>query len=242
MAVILLSLIACDLIDPYLREVRTPPEEVSFSGNVMDSPLVSDVLFSGAGEGGMVWRFDEVLVEGEPYEVLGEENPSSPGYWGAVLPAGERYQLRIDGGEGYYPAVFQDVAPAASALWFTGAIFGWPVEQAEPWLVDTSAQLGVSLGGGGVAHLWGYIDPDSQETFDPSLLEIVDGEGALAVAAAWDVAEDGSWVLTDAPPAVYFLAFNLAPGDVTLSLGDLSVTYTDVRGGDLITPWSFVVP
>jgi len=238
----LLLLLSCDALDPFLQEVREPVTEVSYAGTVLASTFDFETPFSG---GTMTWLDLDggVLADGE------EPNPTdSPGYWTAVLPPEEEYVLRADGGEGYYPAVVRGRSPGGNGLWFTGALFGWPMALTDPYFTDTAIQIGVTLEpltDGQVAYLWGAVHPDAVETFEGGRMTVIDGDGRETRASALVVEEDGSFSLTDTPPADYFLAFNLAPGDITVlydgAAGTVETLYPDVQGGDIVTPWFYYV-
>ena len=242
---ILLLLMSCEALESFeflLYEVRQPVTEVSYAGSVLASTFDFETPFTG---GTMTW----LDMDGAELAVGEEPDPTNnPGYWTAVLPPETEFVLRVDGGEGYYPAVARGLSPAGNGLWFTGALFGWPAELTDPYFVDTALQLGVTLEplvDGQVAYLWGAVHPDSIDVFEGGRLTVIDGDGEEAPVSAWIVDESGVFVPTDVPPADYFLAYNLAPGDVTVLYdGDddtIETLYPDVQGGDVVTPWFYYV-
>lgn len=256
----LIALTGCEALEPFLWEVRQPATEVSFAGSVLASAFDFEAPFSG---GTMEWTAPDgqpftdedgrelVDAEGQPLGLGVEVDPDgSPGYWSVVLPAGAPYVLRADGdgdGDGYYPALYSGVSPDGNGLWFTGALFGWPAELTDPYLEDTAAQIGLSLSplsGGGVSHLWGSVHPDVVDTLEPGRLALIDGSGAAVDVVGWRIESDGSWSLAAEPPLDYFMAYNLTPGEITLTYdgrdGLVETTWADVRGGEVITPWYYL--
>lgn len=246
----LLLLPACELVEPFLYEVRTDPEEVSLSGYLYNGPYpdAEDPVITGSEAA--VTALDPadgvtVIAEGEePYP------DTYPGYWSLTFAPEQEFLLRIEGGPEHYPALWAGRAPPGNGLFPSTAevgaqqragVFGWPMELVDGLFAEIAASEGVDLqdlAEGEICHLWGGpFDPEAVRG-DQLAVEGGDGEPATVFAYTLD-ADSGALVRTTAGPVYYFFAFNLAPGEVWVELdGEASTAYI-AEGGDLISPWFF---
>ncbi len=234
--------LACAL----LEEQRVDPVEVNWAGVVL-----ADLPSEGATEeltDGNVEFLDE---DGEPL-VLSDGSaatatqpwPDSPGWWQVRVPVDVEVTVRVAGAEDADPAlatmVWRGRTPTGRAYWMQGALFTRELGWLDDFLASVSATLPgtevVPLADGAVAHLWGEpLDPEAWAGAD---IAVVDGEGAEATVLRYAVEDDGT--LVEATDRVdLFLAVNLAPGPVTLSVtaadGRAFSTTWPARGGDLLS-------
>ncbi|MCB9744944.1 MAG: hypothetical protein H6741_29180 [Alphaproteobacteria bacterium] len=250
---LLLTLLACELVEPFLHEVREAPTEVSITGYLYNGPFpdADDIVITG--EEAVVRALDpedgvSLLFEGQ--ELYPE---TYPGYWGLVLEPEQPYLLRIDGGPGHYPALWSGVAPPGDGLFPSEAavgdslrtgIFGWPQDFVDAFFAQLAESEGVEiqdLALGEVCHLWG--GPADPEAVRGDRITVEGGDGQPATVFAYTVDEEtGGLVRTSDGPVYYFLAFNLAPGEVLVRFdGDAAATTLyPAEGGDLIAPWYFL--
>jgi hypothetical protein len=227
---LLFILSACEVLTPYLEEVREPPTEVLYGGSVLQgAPISENVLL----ETGAVTFFDlsgEVLAEAEqPY-------PSNLGYWRASLPVSKAYALRIEA-EDSYPSVWRATTPDQTGLWFTGALFSWPYAQVDPFFESLSESLSLEIADlktEDVVHLWGQVLNPEVATIGDWLVRDADGKRPEVYGFA--IQEDGALVQTEVAPIHYFFAFNLSPGNIEVA----GVNYI-AEAGDLITAWWYEV-
>jgi len=218
-----------------------PPEEVLYTGSVTQGPPGGEVTYFE--EGTLVFvdpASGDLLVDGvQPYS-------ANPGIWQATLPSRVDYELRIEGPDSY-PAVWRGRSPRRIGWWYTGAIFSWPVEVWDAVVADLEAQGSGPFGDlseGDRVHLWGSpVDSDLNVLpLGPDRVSIVDGEGNLAEVLLVAAAEvpDGE------PVPTFFLAFDLAPGDITVTVsgesGEVVETVYRTVGGEIVSAWWFEVP
>ena len=227
---LLLTLSACDVLTPYLEEVRETPTEVLYGGSVVQGAPVGENLLLEAGS---VTFFDlsgEVLAEAEqPYA-------SNLGYWRAKVPVSTPYILRIEA-EDSYPSIWRDTTPGQAGLWFTGALFSWPHAQVDPFFESLSENLSIEIADlktEDVVHLWGQVLNPEAATISDWLVR--DSDGKRPEVYGFAIQEDGSMVQTEEAPIDYFFAFNLTPGDIEVA----GVNYS-AEAGDLISAWWFEV-
>lgn len=245
----------CAQIEGLLFDVREEPTEVSLSGYIYRGPFpdAEDPVISG--EGASLEFLDE---EGELLASAEEIYPETyPGYWQAILPPDAPFSLRIDGGGDCYPALWLGRSPPRDGLFPADApagsgtragVFGWPTALVDPFFESVAVAEGVTvepLDDGQLAHLWGGpLDPDAIRG-DRIYVQDGDGDEATVFAYAIDDAT-GSLVRTAAAPVHYFLAFNLAPGDITVSFeddaGQVAVSTYTAAGGEIVAPWFFRGP
>jgi hypothetical protein len=227
---LLFVLSACELLTPYLEEVREEPTEVYYGGNVVQGAPngENDLLESGLLA---FWDLQgDLLAEAEqPYA-------ASPGYWRAQLPISEPFLLRIEA-EDSYPALWRFLSPAQTGLWFTGALFSWPHAQVDPFFEALGETLDVEIADlktKEVVHLWGQVQNPEDASLGDWLVR--DGEGKRPIVYAFEITEDGTLVETEQAPIHYFFAFNLSPGDIEVA----GVNYA-AQPGDLISAWWYEV-
>ena len=227
---LLLSLIGCDLVQPYLEEVREETTEVSYGGWISEGPMGSNTpMFS---EGSVLFHSesDELLAEGQ------QPFADSPGYWRVTLPPATPFHLRIEA-EGSYPAVWKGRSPNESGIWLSGALFSWPHEVVDPFFEALEESLDITIGdlkSEEVVHLWGQVL--NRDDADSSDWPIRDGEGKRVEPYTFRQLEDGSLVLEEEAPIDYVFAFDLAPGTIEVA----GVEYK-TQAGDLLAPWWFEV-
>ena len=225
-----LSLFGCELLQPYLEEVREETTEVAYGGWISAGPVGSDteMLVDGTVE---FWGVDgELLSEAE------QPFADSPGYWRVVLPPDTPFNLRIESEEAY-PAVWRGRSPNESGIWLTGALFSWPHSAVDPFFEALEESLAIEVADlktEDVVHVWGQVT--NREDADASDWPIRDGEGRRVEPYTFRQQEDGSLVLVEEAPVDYVFAFNLAPGAVEVA----GVIY-DSQAGDLLAPWWFEV-
>ncbi|HJN75229.1 MAG TPA: hypothetical protein QGF58_14975 [Myxococcota bacterium] len=220
-------LLACYVVTP------EPSSEVTVQGWVYDSPL--------AGEGevistGSVTYLDNNLVELTEAE---QPFPSYPGYWRATIPADEEYNLVIDGGEGYHPAIWRGRAPTGDAQSFP--VFGFRSEQVDTFFEDLEAVTGVDVhvGTEDLVHVWG--SPNDPESVSGDEIGVYANGGAGGVLA-FAVNDEGVLEQTVDSPVHYFFAFNLEPGEIVVAFDQDGVVTEEAYatvGGDIVAPWYF---
>jgi hypothetical protein len=227
---LLFALSACDLLTPYLEEVREDPTEVYYGGSVLQGAPTGENSLLEIGSL-TFWDEDgELMAEGEqPYT-------SSPGYWRALLPVNTPYGLRIESDESY-PALWRATTPSQTGLWFTGALFSWPHAQIDPFFEALGESLDIEIADlktEDVVHLWGQVsNPEDAELSD---WLVRDANGKRPTIYAFEIAEDGVLIQTEQAPIHYFFAFNLSPGDIEVA----GVNYA-AQAGDLISAWWYEV-
>jgi hypothetical protein len=212
---------------------------VSWYGSILDGPYTGDNQVLSGGE---VLAYDldgELLAEGTEPEV------DSPGYWRLRVPASTPVAIHL-AAEGMLPAVWRGSTPAAMGYWYTGALFAYDQLLWLPFFEQFEGQQGVSIQplDDGVCWLWGA--PAEPEAWASAEIEILDGEGEAATVLAYQLNEDGVLEPSTAQAVTYFLAFNLAPGDITVQ-----VEAADGRGfdetwpcwpGEVVSAWFLELP
>lgn len=251
---LLLPLLACATVEGYFHEVREDPETVALSGylyrtispDTEDPVVVGDALVEfTALDGGLLSAGEELYPN------------RYPGYWGADLPPNTEYELRVDQGEGSYPALWRGRSPVGDGFWpGSGAlleedqragVFGWQKDQVDGFFASVAEAEGVTiqaLDDGQVVHVWG--GPNSPDLVRGDGFQVIggDGESAQVYTYGFD-AISGELARTAGSPVHYILAFNLAPGEVVVAYEDdqgrAETTY-NALGGDLLAPWFFEGP
>lgn len=207
--------------------------DVTIQGWIYDSPLAAegDVVSTGT-----VTFLDQALVETARAE---QPFPDFPGYWRATLPPGDDYTVVIDGGEGYYPAIWKGRAPTGDGLLFP--MHGWRADQVDPFFesLEEGVGLDIHIGTEALVHVWGAtLDRDSVHAGDISVLSNGGAGGVLEF-----VVEDGALAEAEpGGPVDYFFAFNLEPGEITVVLdqdGVITEEFYGAQGGDIVAPWYF---
>ncbi len=207
---------------------------VNWYGSIIDGPYTGE---NGVLSGGDVLVDDldgERLAEGtEPYS-------DTPGYWKLQVPPGEPVAIHL-AGEEQLPAVWRGTTPTSTGYWYTGALFSYHEETWLPFFEDLEGQQGVSIEPLGEDSCWLWGAPYDPDAWAGAEIELLDGEGEPAVVLAYTLTEDDLLVLTSDEPVYYFFAFNMAPGDVTLSVQaadgrSLEETWP-AWGGEVVSAW-----
>jgi len=205
------------------------PTEVSVQGWISQSPLAAEDEVMATGE---VTYFDLNLIE-----LTAAEQPfqNYPGYWRATLPADEEYNLVVDGGDGYYPALYRGRAPTGDALSFP--IFGFNAAQIDPFFESLEEVIGVDIhiGTEDLVHVWGTVDPDYAVA--GSEIAVYSNDAAVGVFPFF-INDDGVLEQSVDDDADYFFAFNLAPGRVTVAFeedGVVTEERYDCLGGEIVS-------
>ncbi len=224
----------CEDVEPGL------PTEVLYTGAVTQGPSGPDVPLMEEG----VLTFEDPQ-SGETIALGEQPYASSLGVWRAVLEPGIDFQLRVES-EGAYPALWRGRAPEQDGLWYTGALFSWPEEVWGGFIEQLAGleEAPLDLRTEDVVHLWGVpVDKDlATQALGPDRVVVIDGEGVEAdvVLVGAGEAEEGQ----DAP--TYFMAFNLAPGEIVVQVtgesGDVAETTYRARAGEVVSAWWFEVP
>ena len=233
-----LALAGCDLVQPYLEEVREDPTVVSYQGWISQGPIGAEYTMLSDGT---VFFYDEwgQIIYDEEGEEMGEaEQPHDerPGYWEVALPPDFPFQLRIEAPDSY-PAVWKGRSPSQSGIWLSGALFSWPHATVDPFFEAISESLDIEIGdlkSEEVVHLWGQVL--NREDADGSDWPIRDGDGRRVDTYTFRRLDDGSLVLEDEAPIDYVFAFDLTPGTIEVA----GVVY-ETQAGDLVAPWWFEV-
>jgi hypothetical protein len=233
----ILPLCACG---SWIYEEPTDAATVSWYGTILDGPYTGD---NGVLTGGEVLVYDldqELIAEGSEPSV-----DDSPGYWKLVVPPSTPVALHL-AGEGMMPTVWRGTTPAALGYWYTGALFAYDIELWQPFFEQFEGQSGVAIAplGSEVCWLWGSPwDPDAWAGAD---IAITDGDGESAVVLAYNLSDEGVLVPALNQPVHYFLAFNLAPGDVTLEVsaadGRSVVETWPAWPGEVVSAWYLALP
>lgn len=211
-----------------------PATEISWGGYIFADAYVSDALLvSGSVEvldpGGECLIVDGACALGAPSE-------STEGYWNLTVPPTTDVAVRVSG-DGLAPAVWRSSTPSRTAQWLSGGIFGRDLLALDAFAEGLGLPGGppVSLSAGEVAWMWGApLDPTAWAGAD---IQIFDGDGEPAAVYAFEVTPDGAYSPTRDGPVSLFVAFDLAPGAVTLDVqaadGRSFQETWPLRGGDL---------
>jgi hypothetical protein len=222
-----------------LEEPAVEGGMVSWYGSILDGPYTGD---NGVLSGGEVLAYDldgELLAQGT------EPEADSPGYWKLRVPATTPVAIHL-AAEGMLPAVWRGTTPGAMGYWYTGALFAFGEEIWLPFFEQFEGQGGVSIEplDHGVCWLWGA--PAEPEAWAAADIEILDGEGQPVTVLAYQLNDEGALEPSTTHAVTYFLAFNLAPGDITVS-----VQAADGRGfdetwpcwpGEVVSAWFLELP
>ncbi|MCB9762880.1 MAG: hypothetical protein H6739_23975 [Alphaproteobacteria bacterium] len=249
-------LAGCEVIGPFLYEVRAPTDEVTLSGYIYNGPFPSEDAPTITGKDASITAYD--ADDGETVLAAGEEiyPDTYPGYWQLTLPPETPYLMRIDGGADAWPALWAGESPPGDGL-FPGTaalgdgvragVFGWPRDVTDDTFAAIAEQERVDLfdlADGAVVHLWG--GPAVPEDIRGDRIYVEDGAGRPATVYAYAVdPESGALVRTNDAPVHHFFAFNLVPGAVLVRFeGDnndaTTLYFTD--GGEIVSPWFFEGP
>ena len=235
----------------YLEEVRVDPSEVTWGGYVYaylsdaeDAAFLTDLTADYPITDPVVELVDlddSLLIEGtQPFT-------DSPGYWRfESAPVGEEIAIRLSG-EGMTSTVWRGQVPGGTATWLTGALYAYESVIYDDYFATLDGFGGLSfpsLTDSDSAMLWG--EPMSPEDWAGATITVTDGSGAEAPVLA--LAYDESGALTEAGSGAVdlFLAPNLTPGTVTLSVqavsGATAETTYPARAGDLLSAVFYALP
>ena len=224
----------------WLEEQRAAPSEVYWSGYVLDGPNPDT---GGLFEEG---SFEVVDLEDAPVATA-EPVDGSPGGWAVYVPVDTDVAIRLSG-ETYASTVWRAHTPTGRAYWYQGALFARKAEDVLAFYDELfDAELVTphpdALREGGPAQLWGTpLDP---EAWAGASIVVQDGDGQPAQILAMTIEEDGSAHESGrTDPIDLFFAFDLAPGDVTLTVtadAGAATEHFPARAGDLLNPTFFAL-
>ncbi len=232
-----LALCACGA---WIIEEGTEGGDVAWYGTILDGPYTGD---NGVFSGGELLAYDleqELLAEGT------EPDPDNPGYWKLKVPPQTPIALHL-AAEGMLPTVWRGSTPGALGYWYTGALFAYDDELWTPFFEQFDGQGGVTIEplGDEICWLWGA--PLEPEAWAGAEIEIVDGSGEPATVLAYAITDDGLLAPAGGADAVtYILAFNLAPGDITVNVqaadGRAFSETWPAWPGEVVSAWYLALP
>ncbi|MEL6347604.1 MAG: hypothetical protein AAFV53_31140 [Myxococcota bacterium] len=228
MAAILWSVMGCQ----YLQELRDDPVTVQWSGNVY-------ALTEAAGELVLLEEGGVTLTETDGAVIEDGYLPfdDSPGFWRFdAAPTDQEVAIRVDGAD-LTPTVWRGRSPTGLAIWLSGVVYAREVSIVDDLLTEFDGLGGVSpelMSAGTAALLWGEpLEPE--DDWANATIEVVDGDGTAATVWRLVVDEDGTIREADAgEPLDLFLAPNLAPGTVTMTIDGAQTDY-NALGGDVLS-------
>ena len=235
---------------------------VTLNGWIYEDPFITEQ--SQTMTGGSVEVLDAI---GEPLAVDGEQLNDGiqpfdgfPGYWRWWAIPNEPYYLRIDGGDGYHPALWGGWGPPDNGF-LQGLMFSFEAEDTDPWFETIAEATGLNVDmSGAVVHLWGHFDEtycstpgDTDPVSDlecPTVRDIeVRGGPEYTVNAVVGFSvdpEEGVLTLDNEGSVRYFYAFGMLPDwpvDLKVTRGEEQVIQTyGPAAGDIIAAWYFQGP
>ncbi len=169
--------------------------------------------------------------------MLAEASTSTEGYWSFVVEKDRPLALRVSGA-GLAPTVWRSDAPGRSAQWQSGALFARDLASLDAFALELDPPGGspTSLATADGAWLWGApLDPAD---WAGATLDLLGGDGQPADLLAYSVDESGALRPRTDGPIDLFLAFDLAPGVVVLTVqtpdGRQMTETWPARAGDLL--------
>ncbi len=235
----LLLCFATSACGSWILEEPTDGSEVNWYGTILDGPYTGE---NGVLSGGEVLVYDldeELVAEGT------EPDADNPGYWKLQVPPSTPVALHL-AGQGMLPTVWRGVTPGDLGYWYTGALFAYEQELWLPFFEQFDGQGAVSIQplGDDVCWLWGSpADPDA---WAGAAIELLDGAGQPAMVLAYHLSDQGELEPATTRSVQYFLAFNLAPGDVTLSVqavdGRAFEETWPAWPGEVVSAWFLELP
>lgn len=230
----------------FLVEQRTPPDEVTWSGSV----------YAEGDTGGLV-AFDagSITVTDTDGQELAEATQSAQGYWEVRVPRDTEVAVRLEGPAsdtgGAFPPVVPTVwrgrTPSGRGYWLNGALIAMNALLIEQLLDQIGLLVSSSptpLSDGSVAVLYGQ--PWTPSDWAGARLSVTDGSGADAPVVAFTQNGDGTLSIASDGPLDLFIAYDLAPGTVTLTVRapgrDPVRTTWPARGGDLLSAIYYALP
>ena len=235
----LLSLLACAQLQPWLSPQSEPPEVVSIQGWVYDSPLSTETAL----DDGSLTYLDLNLLELAQGEQAYEDYP---GYWRVELDSAQEYFLRIEGPD-HHPALWRGRAPTGHGI--SSALFGFERGPTDDFFgnLEEAVGLDIALDSDELVHLWGVPNMGEQDsTVWCEDLEILH-QGANASVLCFAVNEDGVLAEVNQGPIDHFFAFNMLPGELIVrqTVYDEGAEPEELEelwftlGGDIVSAWYF---
>lgn len=217
---------SCDL----LLEQKETPDLVSWSGQVLDGPYTGENSFFTDGE---------FLVEDLEGKILADPVETKEGTWRINVPPEQDLVIRLNH-EKMIPALWRGKAPPQNGMWFTGALFAYSSETWASYFEQFEDEIGLSWRDLDQSNNWFWGSPLEPEIWAGAEISLIDGESNNVSFKCYTV-EDNNLVVANNGPIHYIMAFDLVPGDITLSVhttdgSSLTETWPSV-GGEIITAW-----
>jgi hypothetical protein len=230
-----LLLSACGL---WIYEEPDEGGRVSWSGAVIDGPSADAGPFTG-GEL-TAWDLDgELIATGrEPWE-------DSPGTWRLKVPPEIPVALHL-AGEGMLPAVWRGTTPAHLAYWYSGALFAFEQDTWRPFFEQFDGQHGQQVTALEDGVCWAWFAPWEPEAWAGAQVRLTDGAGEIADFLAYTLNDEGVLVDPAGTPLDHLFAFDLTPGDITLSVltadGRAMTETWPCWAGEIVAGWYLALP
>ena len=219
----------------YLEETRIEPTEVSWSGYLTHyEPKTGDSVYASEATLDMVDLNDTLLI------TAGQPLSGNPAYYRFEnIPVQTPIALRLSGND-LTTMVWQGTTPSGTGMWLTGSIFTYHSQLHDEFLANVADIKSISIESlkeGEVAHLWG--EPLNPQEWSNVEITATDGDNHSVEVHRFYYDEDGNLAPATDGPVDLFLAFNLMPGLVTLSIipqtGEIIETIYPTRGGDMLS-------
>ncbi len=200
------------------RGLQPAEAEVSYAGYVYASPDTEGELFTSG-------TLEFSLENGEPVEGEQPYAEDYPGYWWALLPASQSFDLRISG-EDVYPTRWAGRAPGSSGSWFAGTLFAAD----KAWTDQLFSQVAPDAGtlADGAIHLWGL--PYDPEAWDCALVRV---QGLPVRCFDYDP-DTASFIQVERGSFEWFFATDLESGEVEVDSGIGGKHVYSAEAGDLV--------
>lgn len=220
----------------YLEEQRAASDQATWSGDVLIGPYAEDATL--LTDGSVTFSY----LDGHAEDVEATQYDSSPGAWWATLDVDQELSIRLSGPD-VLTTVWRDRSPTGRAYWFDGGLFARTAAELDATvaaLIEAGllAEAPASLADGEVAALWGA--PADPEAWAGAVVTVLDGATLPAQVLLVQVTEDGAYAASDGGRVDAFFAFDLAPGDVKLTVtgaeGGTAQTIYPAQAGDLLHP------
>jgi len=231
----LLLLLAACASDP----TSSDDDTVAWYGWVLDGPPTdeSDVMTGGV--------FTAEDATGALLDEGSEPEAENPGWWKLSVPPQSDVVLRLSA-EGMIPSVYRATTPSDTGYWLTGALFAYDEAVWLPFFEQFDGQGDVAIQPLGDDVCWLFGAPWDPAGWGKANLHVVDGAGQEATVLAWTSTSDGLIEAGPGDPVDFFLAFNLAPGLVSIKGSfpgprDIQVDWP-ARGGEIVTAWFLALP
>ncbi len=233
----------CDSFTWFSSSGDTGNEEIYWYGYILDGPYTGEDygLFSDGSVEILDMGGQTVGWADQPYD-------SYEGYWRMEVPASTDLAIHLSA-DGFLPSLWRTRSPAMTAYWYTGALFAYSEDTWLSFFEDFESVTGqvVEPLSDEICWMWGA--PDSPGDWAGATVELWDGDGVQADVFLYTLTDDGYLEqLSDslAGQVDYFFAFNLAPGDIVLSVvaqdgRSFSVTYP-AWGGEVLNAWYLALP